>query len=580
MSIKEQKNKILLFFLVALLGLFVLGVSDVSAATLKITASNKNLSIGDTATLWIAVNTEGVAINNAEAVIQYPTDLVEILSVSRGSSIFSLWVEEPTFSNSTGIVSFNGGKPTPGYTGSSGNIISVTVRAKKAGQATFSYSGAAVRADDGLGTNVLSSQSGITLTVAPKEEKTETQAPQEEEPTPKEETKKSASSLKISSPTHPNQELWYKERDAIFQWVVPAGVDTVQTAIDDNNSGNPRVVYRPPINIKEVEITNDGVWYFKVRARKNSVWGPVSTYLVRVDTTPPEKKNDVDFSYDENSRILNIIADIQDKVSGIDYYEIYINDILVETVQAKEFINSKYSINISSSGSNTVKLKVFDRAGNNVEATGTFRSKGLPRLELEPIPGQVSVGEQLLIKGTSQFPNTDVTINIKHDNGETTSIKTQSNSEGIFFVLTSAIEAGSYEVWAQSGLGGQKVTSKHLFTNADNRFILIVGLYNISGLPLIALALTLLIILILLSGYFGYRLAKLKPKRTIKNALNKQDHTKSLSILKRRLERHLQIIQNTRQKRVLTDEEKRIKDDIENDLDEIDKELGKYDKKK
>ena len=129
-------------------------------------------------------------------------------------------------------------------------------------------------------------------------------------------------------------------------------------------------------------------------------------------------------------------------------------------------------------------------------------------------------------------------------------------------------------------MGGQKVTSKHLFTNADNRFILIVGLYNISGLPLIALALTLLIILILLSGYFGYRLAKLKPKRTIKNALNKQDHTKSLSILKRRLERHLQIIQNTRQKRVLTDEEKRIKDDIENDLDEIDKELGKYDKKK
>jgi len=547
----------------------VLGISNASAATLKITTSNVNLSVGGTATLWVAVNTESVAINNAEATIQYPTDLIEVLSVSRGSSIFSLWVEEPTFSNSTGIISFNAGIPTPGYTGSSGNIISITVRAKKAGQANFSYSGAAVRANDGLGTNVLTGQSGIVLSIVSKAPSSETLIPKEE--------LISVPTLKISSPTHPNQELWYKEKNAVFQWIVPSGVDAVQTTIDNNDSSNPRVVYSPPISEKAVDDRADGVWYFKVRARKNSIWGSVSTYLIRVDATPPEKKS-VDFNYDESSRALNIIADIQDKTSGIDYYEIYINDVLAKTVSAKEFVEGKYSINIDFPGQNTVKLIAYDRAGNNVQATGTFQSKGLPGLKLEPIPAQISVGEQLLIRGTTQLFNTDVTVNIKHDSEDAILIKTKSNSEGVFFVLTSTLEAGKYEIWAQVGLDGQGAASEHLFTSVANRFLVIIGPYSISGLPLVALILILFVILISSSYYLGQRLAKSKSRRIIKN-LNKQDYAKALSLLKKRLERHLQIIHNTRQKRVLTAEEKKIKEDIENDLDEIDKELEEHNKK-
>lgn len=566
MCIKKEKNKIALFVTLVFLGVFALSVHTLHAATLKLTSSSPRIFVGDTATVWVVVHTEGVAINNAEATIQYPSDIVEVVSVSRGSSIFSLWVEEPTFSNSTGVISFNGGISTPGYTGSSGNILSITVRAKKVGQANFSYSGAAVRANDGLGTNVLTGRSGIVLSVVPKEQKTE-------DPIQKEEVI-NRTTLKISSPTHPNQEVWYKEKNAVFRWTLPSDVDAIQTAIDNNDSGSPRVVYRPPIQTKEIEMVSDGVWYFKIRAQKDSSWGPVSTYLARIDATPPEKKS-VDFAYDETFGTLSIFADIQDKTSGVDYYEISINDELVKTVPAKEFVDGVYRMNVASPGNNSIALKAFDRAGNSVEATGSFRSKGLPGLKLEPIPPRVSIGEQVLVKGTTKLTNADVVVHVQHEDGENLQLKTKSNSEGVFFVFVHTRKAGMYDIWARAGLENQGVSSEHLFTKASYEFMFILGPYSISGISLVIVIILLLAILITFSYYRGHRKAKSRPKRTIKD-LHKQDHAKALDLLKKRLERHLYIIQNTRQKRLLTIDEKRIKEDIENDLDEIDRELREY----
>jgi len=282
-----KKNKLIFFSAAAIFVFFVFGMSNASAATLKITTSKTNLFVGEIATLWIAVNTEGVAINNSEANIQYPTDLVEVLSVSRGSSVFSMWVEEPTFSNTTGVINFNGGLPTPGYAGSSGNIISITVRAKKAGQADFSYSGAAVRANDGLGTNVLTGQSGTTLVIAPKEEKSVIQEEKRSEvPTQKGE-KAPLVTLEILSPTHPDQNQWYSNNNPEFKWNLPNEVLEVRTLISKSQSSEPSVSYIPPISFKKVDTISDGIYYFKLQARTSSGWGPISSYKIKIDTSLP-----------------------------------------------------------------------------------------------------------------------------------------------------------------------------------------------------------------------------------------------------------------------------------------------------
>ena len=120
------------------------------------------------------------SINNGEATIQFPVDMLEVVSVTKGSSIFTLWVEEPKFSNTTGKISFNGGVPTPGFTGASGYIATVTFKAKKQGTASIIFSDGAVRENDGLGTDILIlKNSGVVKIGAQKEIEVikETEAP-------------------------------------------------------------------------------------------------------------------------------------------------------------------------------------------------------------------------------------------------------------------------------------------------------------------------------------------------------------------------------------------------------------------
>jgi len=423
-----------------------------------------------------------VAINNADAKIVFPADLLEVVSISKGDSIFSLWVEEPTYSNISGIITFNGGIPAPGFTGSYGTAISVVVKAKKVGQASIIFSDAAVRANDGLGTNVLNTKTGKTISIVAKEEPVIKEIP-------KPEAVPSLVALQITSPTHPSQELWYKDSSPIYRWKVPTGVSAIQTGIDNNTSGSPRVTYSPAINEKTVKDLEDGIWYFKVRARKDGEWGPVSTYIARIDNTAP-KKNDVTFIYDDVKKVLNISADIIDETSGLDYYEIYINGSLLKKVLPKEFADGSYSLAVNIPGDNTIKLVAVDRAGNSIESVGDFKTAAAVEPK-EPTPTK----EQLLVTiGSFTVP-------------------------AIYFILS----------------------------------------------------LLLIIIILMLGAFeFGRHYNKLRNKRKVRAALGDGDHTKILLLFKKRLEKHLEILRQTRHNRVLSKEEKEIKEAIESDLDEVD----------
>lgn len=124
------------------------------AAALSIFAGDGRVEVGHTITVSLRVDTEGTAINAAEGVLQFPSELFDLVSITTSSSIFSLWVQQPA-ALGPGRISFNGGVPSPGYTGQSGRIISATLRAKKPGDGSFTASQAAVRANDGFGTDVL-----------------------------------------------------------------------------------------------------------------------------------------------------------------------------------------------------------------------------------------------------------------------------------------------------------------------------------------------------------------------------------------------------------------------------------------
>lgn len=135
------------------------------AAVLRMRPSQSEISAGNIISIQITVDTLGKFINNAESIIQFPKDLLEVVSIDKKTSIFSLWVEEPSFSNAVGQVTFNGGVPNPGFTGNNGNIVSVIFRAKKPGVASIIFSNSAVRENDGLGTDILSGTSASEINI-------------------------------------------------------------------------------------------------------------------------------------------------------------------------------------------------------------------------------------------------------------------------------------------------------------------------------------------------------------------------------------------------------------------------------
>jgi hypothetical protein len=132
-----------------------------NAAMLRAGSSKSTVTVGDTAVISFYIDTQSQIINNGEAVITYPKDIVSVNSISTQGSVFGMWVEQPSFSNATGKITFNGGVPNPGYQGARGLLFTAIVTAKKAGVATLAFSGASIRANDGLGTDVYTESSEL-----------------------------------------------------------------------------------------------------------------------------------------------------------------------------------------------------------------------------------------------------------------------------------------------------------------------------------------------------------------------------------------------------------------------------------
>ena len=263
--------KIIFLLCSALFGIFI--YQKVEAATSYFSPSSGNFTVGNIFTVNVLINTEDAAINNAEAIINFPSDLLEIVSVSKSGSIFSLWVEEPNFSNSAGKLSFNGGLPTPGYNGGAGKVLSAVFRAKNEGSSSLVFSSAAIRANDGYGTNVFrgGSQATFNLTLKGKA------PPVEAAPAPPAANVPAAS--KVSSETHPDPIKWYSNNNPTFNWAITKDITGVNVLADKNSGTNPGTVsdgMRTSYTFKDV---NDGVWYFHIRLKNSAGWGAGTNFL-------------------------------------------------------------------------------------------------------------------------------------------------------------------------------------------------------------------------------------------------------------------------------------------------------------
>lgn len=350
------------------------------AATLSVIPAGADITVGSTIVVSVQVDSEGVAINNAEGTLVFPSDIFEAVSVSQSPSIFTLWIQSPA--NTGGSIAFNGGLPAPGYTGSGGRLFTVILRAKAPGTGTLTLSGAAVRANDGMGTDVLRASGAAVISVA---------APAPEAPAApaavQEVVQKAApaGSISLTSTTHPEEDAWYSSAQASLLWKVPAGADAVQTLVGKIKGATPSVIYRPAIAQKTTTTLEDGIWYFNLRAHTAAGWGPVSSYRIQVDTTPPTLGH-VKISYkgDDHTLVLSAVAEsdpsrgvtleaaVADAMSGVGKLEVVVDGRVAATIPAEDFLGGTYTLPVTlNTGEHTASLRVVDNAGNQTESEQT-----------------------------------------------------------------------------------------------------------------------------------------------------------------------------------------------------------------
>lgn len=552
----------ILFFL----GFFSCAIR-VEAASLNLIPSATKVSVGNIVSVGVYVDTGGRAINNAEATIEFPTDVLEVISVSKKPSIFTLWVEEPSFSNYTGTVSFNGGVANPGFTGENGSIASITFRAKKAGSASLLFSSSAVRQNDGLGTDILSVKNGSSITVAGIGESTP--------PSAQEFGGATTPAPVITSETHPDQDVWYALDTATFNWKIQKGVTSIQTLFDTNARALPTITYDSSVTQKTLSSISDGVFYFHLRYLNTSGWGPIAHYKVRVDTTAPRPFTPtVRLEGDVVYMTLNAV----DTVSGIQKYDIRFDNAeglsVEKTVLKSALVNNEYALPALNQGNYTAVVTAYDKAGNHTEATVSFVSPvvSVPKISLST--REINTGESVVVTGTSEYIGKQVEVTLE-SNGKTIATSTQTiASDGSFSVTTQKIKtAGVVTIFAENILSStvRSQPSTKLFLTVNETMVI-----KVATLIFWLIVIALLISVLLIVAYVGWhRFLGIRKKMDQELQRTAKSTHKAMNSLKDELDKQLKDLERTKVDRALNEKEERIFKDLQDSVDSIDEFIEK-----
>lgn len=346
------------------IALFFLFSPSASAATLSISPAASEHYVGTTFSESVLVDAGEGAINAVSGTISFPPSTLEVVSISESSSAINFWASQPSFSNDSGTINFEGVVLNPGFSGSDGNVITITFKAKAEGQSDLSFTSGSVLANDGLGTNVLSSMSGANVSIMVAANQSDvSSAPAVNPLTPP--------APRIISLSNPDPNGWAATSTPSFSWQVSSDVTATRLLYDENPDSVPSVVYNPPISSKTLSGIVDGVYYLHVQLQNQVGWGGISNYRFQIDTAPPNPFF-ISFANATSSGPSESVSFLAtDSLSGIDHYSIQIDSQAPFNVTPEE-VGTSYVLPAQSSGSHTLIVTAFDRAGNSTISTGTF----------------------------------------------------------------------------------------------------------------------------------------------------------------------------------------------------------------
>lgn len=527
-------------------------------ASLNFSPASGTYQVGQVFPVEIRISSTDQSMNAAGGVIAFPQDKLEVVSLLKNNSIINLWVQEPSFSNAQGTINFEGIVLNPGYKGAGGSIITVNFKGKAMGSAPLGFSSASILANDGLGTNILASAGTAQFNLAASGI------------TPPAAISGVPAAPQVTSPTHPDPNTWYANPDPKFTWQIPSGITGARLLSDKNPDSTPQVVYSPAIAEKELQDLADGIWYFHVQLRNAKGWGEISHFRFQIDTQPPDPFS---IKFVHGKTVIDpspiISFNTTDQLSGIRYYKIKIGSGSFFEIDPNLILSNPYSLPTQDPGKNTVVVQAYDKAGNTATAVEEFEILALESPKITRYQENIVEGDLLEIGGKT-YPDSDVDLFLLQEERKVLEQRVRSNSSGDFtFIWARKLESGVYEVQAEvtDNRGARSLPSEKITVVVAKSAIFRVGSWAI-GLLAVIVPLTLLIFGLLFIIWHGWHKFSLLRKRLRKEVREAESslHT-AFDLLKEDIQKQIELLEKTKSKRALTQEEKKIVAQLKKDLD-------------
>ena len=238
------------------------------AATLSASSAVQATYEGDTMTVAYTIDTNADGgqspVNVVDASIGYDAALLSVDGVHTGGSAFVFW-PTPAVVVSPGVIHAIGAIPV-GIRGNAVPFLSVTYRARSAGQASTGIIGGTAYVADGTGAASALSGSGLAFAVLPAQSKRDA----------------------ISSSTNPDQSRWYQGRTVRIDFPVKDG-ESYSYSFSSNEDIVPGQEAHQTAGSVRYDNVPDGTYYFRLASKvPGGMWQESGVFVVHIDGTVPQ----------------------------------------------------------------------------------------------------------------------------------------------------------------------------------------------------------------------------------------------------------------------------------------------------
>ena len=492
-----MRKQITLFAL--FLSLFFANIASAADATLFLTPITGTYIAGDTFTVSVAVDSGGAPVNAIEGRLEYDPKELTVLSVSKTNSVLSSWVSEPAFDNELGTLSFGGSLATATAL-TRETVLKFEVRGQRSGEFRIRFvSGAAIHAADGTGGNIVSALNNGVYKIIPLINDPSTAVVQEGEIlSAGGEVLGAATGTTITSPTHPDQTLWYALATSTLNWDLPSGLSGIRLSLDKKENGVGNISYPTTLHQKIIGNIRDGVYYFHVTRDALGGESETTNYKLQIDSTVPTgvTVTEVERTDPTNPHVA-VMVSATDTMSGIDHYEFTIDG--GSPTNWTDAGGHTYTLPASAAGTHQLIAMAVDKAGNKASSSLDFIVKSLPTPVITVVNPKLSEESKLKLSVVT-VPNATLVIAVQK--GDSSPVTEEYNVDAAGrgeFESALALVPGTYIIsaTAHNALGALSSESEKQTIEVSASTMGVIKRH-----PLIPVAAIALVVLIALAWWF------------------------------------------------------------------------------